>query len=321
MAQTGAAVRLYGPDSKPLDVQNGVAVPAGTSALIPAVVDPTGSLARFIRGDALGRPDTLMGSWLGSQAPTVGQKPMADSLPVTIASNQTSIPVSVGLLPGILALPTLVNLAYGASDGAVAANRWKEVLAYTVPANYNGYVLKFASYQAEAASSRLAAEIVMGNLSIVTNTWTPGSNYVAPQFSANPYAVVTTMLSSGSGDVIVTVTYTNQYGVAARTGTFTIPKGSNVGYAAEFVYQAGDIGVRSIQAVSVAPTLAAGHIEIHGLTVLALHQDQSTTQQSQTIFAPGAISFPTGTILVMYYNGGTVSKFRSLDALIQLVAI
>ena len=95
MAQTGSAVRLYGPDSLPLDVLNGVAVPAGTAALIPAVVDPTGSIARFIRGDALGRPDTLMGSWLGSTAPTVGIKTTAASIPVTMASDQPAIPVSI----------------------------------------------------------------------------------------------------------------------------------------------------------------------------------------------------------------------------------
>lgn len=41
-----------------------------------------------------GRLDTNLGSWLGSTAPTVGQKTMADSIPVVLASNQSPIQVT-----------------------------------------------------------------------------------------------------------------------------------------------------------------------------------------------------------------------------------
>jgi hypothetical protein len=40
------------------------------------------------------RLDTNVGAWLGSTAPTVGQKAMAASLPVVVASDQSAIPVS-----------------------------------------------------------------------------------------------------------------------------------------------------------------------------------------------------------------------------------
>jgi hypothetical protein len=39
-----------------------------------------------------GRLDTNIGAWLGSTAPTVGQKTMANSVPITIASDQSSVP-------------------------------------------------------------------------------------------------------------------------------------------------------------------------------------------------------------------------------------
>ncbi len=42
-----------------------------------------------------GRLDTNNGAWLGSTAPTVGQKAMTASLPVVIASDQSSVPVTV----------------------------------------------------------------------------------------------------------------------------------------------------------------------------------------------------------------------------------
>lgn len=40
------------------------------------------------------RLDTNVGAWLGSTAPTVGQKTMANSVPVALASDQAAIPVS-----------------------------------------------------------------------------------------------------------------------------------------------------------------------------------------------------------------------------------
>jgi hypothetical protein len=42
-----------------------------------------------------GRLDTNTGAWLGSTAPTVGQKTSANSVPVVLASDQPSIPVAV----------------------------------------------------------------------------------------------------------------------------------------------------------------------------------------------------------------------------------
>jgi hypothetical protein len=51
----------------------------------------TGQLPSALVG---GRLDTNTGAWLGSTAPTVGQKTMDNSVPIVIASNQTVIPVS-----------------------------------------------------------------------------------------------------------------------------------------------------------------------------------------------------------------------------------
>lgn len=63
-----------------------------------------------------GRLDTNLGAWLGSTAPTVGQKSMANSVPIVLASDQTSIPVTIG--PGgtsRLSTLTSAGLAAGAS--------------------------------------------------------------------------------------------------------------------------------------------------------------------------------------------------------------
>lgn len=59
----------------------------------------TGQLPAALVG---GRLDENVGAWLGSTTPTVGQKTMAASLPVAIASDQTAVPISAASLP----LPT-----------------------------------------------------------------------------------------------------------------------------------------------------------------------------------------------------------------------
>lgn len=60
------------------------------------LIDPR-SIRTLTTADAVN-----VGQWIGSAAPTVGQKAMASSLPVVIASDQSAVPVSAASLP----LPT-----------------------------------------------------------------------------------------------------------------------------------------------------------------------------------------------------------------------
>jgi hypothetical protein len=92
-----------------------------------------------------------------------------------------------------------------------------------------------------------------------------------------------------------------------------------VGSQWEFAFQTGDYGLQSIQSCSAAPT-QVGVVSFNGHIQLALHNDQASVASSETLFAPGATTFPSGTIIQVEFNGGTVSKKRLLDALIQLVA-
>jgi hypothetical protein len=62
------------------------------------------------------RLDVNSGAWLGSTAPTVGQKTMAASLPVVVSSDQTALPITAASLP----LPT------GAATEATLATRLAE---------------------------------------------------------------------------------------------------------------------------------------------------------------------------------------------------
>lgn len=70
-----------------------------------------------------GRFDTNLGSWLGSTVPTVGQKTMANSVPVVLPSNQTisvSLPNSItplGLYYAHSGRFTIQASAHGATAG------------------------------------------------------------------------------------------------------------------------------------------------------------------------------------------------------------
>jgi len=243
-----------------------------------------------------------------------------EPVPVQGVTNGTPITVQFGVPGGAAALPKMINLVYNKSDGAYLANVFKRVITYTVPSGYSGYIIKFTSFQGEAAISRTVAETNMATANIVTGVYTAGTSYSSPQFASVVQGEVTIALSAGSGNVVLTVTYTNELGVAGRTGTITIAKGSVVGSRFDLVLAAGDIGVLSIQNITLTPTLAAGSVKILGFIQLCYHQDQSTTTQTETQFAPGAITFPTGTVIGIEFAGGTVSKTRNFDCLLQLLA-
>lgn len=80
----------------PVPVSGTVTANAGTGPW--PVTDNAGSLtidsAQLPAALVGGRLDENVGAWLGSTAPTIGQKTMADSLPVVFASNQSSITVT-----------------------------------------------------------------------------------------------------------------------------------------------------------------------------------------------------------------------------------
>jgi len=287
--------------------------------------------------------------WLGSTAPTVGRKAEAASVPIVLPTEQIAQAVgeTATVLPAVMggvdhegnvryfalddngsikvvvvaptsALPQMVNPYYNQSDGAIVANSFKRIMTYTVPTGYNGWLIRFTSWMNEAGFSRITAETELGSLQFVTNVFTSGDAYTAPGFAGTTEAEVTTQLGSAN-NVTVTVTYTNEVGVGSRTSTFGIPKSTIVGARFILPQQSGDVGILSVQNISVSPSGGAGAIKLLGFVQLAFHDDLSATIPTETNYGAGAVSFPPGTVLGFEYQGGIVSKQRIIEALIQLV--
>ena len=228
-------------------------------------------------------------------------------------AHQQAVPVTFG--PGGGGLPKMVSIFFNQSVGAVVAQQWARLITHTTPAGYNGYLVRFTSYQAEAAYSRIAAVSILGSLNIITNVHTRGVDYVSPQWSSDLEVDVTQAIGAAA-NVVVTVTYTNESGISGRTGSVTIPKSSIIGTRLSVALQAGDLGVQSIQVVSVAPTSTSGAVNLLGFIQLGYHEDGGTSAM-ETMFAPGSIIFPPGTVLVLEFMGGVVSKIRRFDVLVQ----
>ena len=85
------AVILFDANGVEMSVSNGVATPVGTKALLVAGSD--GANSRFLKTAIDGKLHTDLQGWFGATTPTVGQKVMAQSIPVTVASDQPAIPV------------------------------------------------------------------------------------------------------------------------------------------------------------------------------------------------------------------------------------
>lgn len=101
-----------GTNVRPLTLNNlrELIVAQGSAGLSPWLVAISGTVNAAITSPLVGgRVDTNVGAWLGSAAPTVGQKAMASSIPVAISSNQSAVPISSTQLPAAIGQTTMAN--------------------------------------------------------------------------------------------------------------------------------------------------------------------------------------------------------------------
>lgn len=199
------AVLLYDANGVAHAVYNGVAIPAETPALLVAGSDP-GAVARYLRMAADGtvrvdptgttaqpvtdnagsltvdtpqlpaalvggRLDENVGAWLGSTAPTVGQKAMAASVPVVLPSDQTvatqDVRSSTSALSNVAASVASVTLlaANAARLGATVYNDSASVL----------YVKLGAAASSSSFTVRLITqdyyEVPFGYTGIIDGVW------------------------------------------------------------------------------------------------------------------------------------------------------
>lgn len=228
-----------------------------------------------------GRLDTNIGSWLGSTAPTVGQKTMANSLPMVIASDQSNVPVTVSNSFALDA--TLAAMAADLGDSADAE------------ATGNGSLIAITKRLRTLLGGGLPAALVSGRLD--TNV---GAVPTDP-FGANADA------ASATGSISAKLK-----GIATALGVTALDLGSGTGGSrtlrlfqdtAQWVGGAGSVTaatqrithasddptVTSLQSIDdiVGAIKGPGSPTIDSFTSAAINLSANTANQS-IISAPGA---------------------------------
>lgn len=225
MAQSDRAIVLYDSSGNPFEVQDGVAVPANTSALLHALKDG-GGIARAALGDTSGRLETKVGSWFGATTPTVGQKAMAASLPVALASDQPAIPVTstpASSTPGI-AIGTVTTSAV--TNVPVRATTYTEQAA-----NFTGSIVSSSAADASAGTGARTVRIFWVSLDGTTS----GSEDVTLNGTTAVNLVTTTkcfiermeVLTVGSGGSNAGIISLKTGAAGAGTTVGTIAAGDN----------------------------------------------------------------------------------------------
>lgn len=211
-----------------------------------------------------GRLDTNAASWIGSTAPSVGQKPMASSIPVVLASDAPPLLVS---LSNPDALPLTVGYDRADTVPGAQAGYWFKGAEFVVPAGRKFAIGQYNSYSEDnRVSARAASILKLGDWNPTTFAVTNPAAYASPVFGAFLELEVLTM-TGNVDDQVITITYTNELGVTGRVATATsglkLKKNTPVGYKLLFSLQAGDVGIRSVQSVTADKT-NTGDVQING---------------------------------------------------------
>ena len=182
---TDGTVRIdpTGATTQPVSVSS---LPLPTGAATEATLATRAAADQLPAALVGGRLDENVGAWLGSTAPTVGQKAMAASLPVTLASDQSAVPISAASLP----LPTG---AATAANQTTLGNQTTKINDGT-----NTAAVKAASTAAVAADPALVVAVSPNNIVPVQGNAANGAavsgnpNLVAGSDGTNARTVATT---------------------------------------------------------------------------------------------------------------------------------
>ena len=136
-------------------------------------------------------------------------------------------------------------------------------------ANY----IRDISISASVAGTFILADVLWVNSGLVVTT-TTAQTITQPTLPARDNLGTTNGYGIGAGLLVTTATtnaavinnitlqYTNSNGVAGRTGTMSYPATAVIGTFVPFQLAQGDVGIRSIQSITLGTTLTAGAVSL-----------------------------------------------------------
>lgn len=195
----------------------------------------------------------------------------------TVIAEAIGIPHSLWYesgLPGPAAVP-----APGVNGAALTANVSGQI-PWTNPVSGNGYLARWSATGTVAGSLFLidrlwhnsglnvtlstAQSITMSALPARDNNGT--TNGLGVQFALE----VSTNTGNAAANTSIVINYTNSDGTAGRTGSIpSFPATALKGTFTPFSLAAGDLGIRSVQGITLGTTLSAGAIHLIAYRVIA----------------------------------------------------
>lgn len=163
------------------------------------------------------------------------------------------------------------------TDGTTAADRG--CISAGTPISGINYIRDIVT-TASQAGTFILADVLWVNTGLVVTT-TTAQAITQPTLplrdnlgTSNGFGVgagllVTTATTNAAVINNITLQYTNSNGVAGRTGTMSYPATAVIGTFVPFQLAQGDIGVRSIQSITLGTTLTAGAISLIAFNFLA----------------------------------------------------
>lgn len=271
-----------------------------------------------------GRLDENVGAWMGSTAPTVGRKTMAASLPITLASDQPPISVSVG---NPNAIPVTVAFDRSEEFIAAAAGYFKIGCKFQIPVGYRFVVSQYAAWSFDNRCSVRVSDLhSLGTWDPSTYVYTAiGSGaYTAPQFGQAIELLVTSTMGNVN-DQVITISYTNHLGTSGRTATavggLKLKKNTPANYKIQFSLQEGDVGVSSIQSITADAT-NTGAVEARGVIEFYSQDITVATTTYITVSSSSPSIIPAQGYLVLDYSssgGATGRRYLKCMGLLEAV--
>ena len=163
------------------------------------------------------------------------------------------------------------------TDGTTVADRG--CISAGTPISGINYIRDIVT-TASQAGTFILADVLWVNSGLVVTT-TTAQTITQPTLPARDNLGTSNGFGVGAGLLVTTATtnaavinnitlqYTNSDGVAGRTGTMSYPATAVIGTFVPFQLAQGDIGVRSIQSITLGTTLTAGAISLIAFNFLA----------------------------------------------------
>lgn len=260
---------------------------------------------------------TLDGLFAGLRPPVE----FAKSVTATLVAGRPASLWSLAGMPGAGSFDTTLNGVVLSSSSSMVAGQ----LPHTDPASGNSY-LAYLEAMATQAGRLLLLDRIWHNggytitstsaQNSTTPTWpsrcpTSGTDDTPTTTGRGVLLAVEVSAATGAGTPTITISYTNEAGTSGRTATNIIATVASSAIGATYFIglQAGDLGVRSVQSLTLSATWTSGTINLVAYRKLASLPLQALIANSIDSLTGGGVRLYNGVVpwLVFVPNTTTAS--------------